>query len=248
MRGTPPGALRHPHVWLVDLAELAAGRGSVRAAAHLALRSLAAHHLGCRPADVPLVRHCPRCGTGDHGRLVLTGPAAVHLSLSHSADLAAIALCGGPVGVDVERVRPDVDWQRLAKRVLAPREAPPQGRERNWFELWTAKEAVLKLAGRGFAQPLSGITFTAPDAAGWSRAGVAPRTGTAEDVGWVRRLSAPAGFAAALAVARRAPPPVVRGLRPASSDEITRWADEPGRLVAATADLPQERDTPQESA
>lgn len=110
---------------------------------------------------VEVGRHCPLCGSSDHGR-----PWARHLpaggasrevwvSLSRAAGYVVTAVSlSGPVGVDVEVVA-DVDRAWAPDLVLAPGEAAGTPAERAW--VWTAKEALLKLRGTGLATPMSEV-------------------------------------------------------------------------------------------
>ena len=149
------------------------------------LRRLLAAELGCPAAAVPLVvaahgkPHCPG------------GPA---FNLSHSGDLIVVALhrhC--PVGVDVERLRPRLDWPPIARRVLSEGQQralaarPEAERPAAFLQLWCHHEAGLKAGGWGLA--------AAPPADGW------PPLHR-----W--RLAMPAGYvgAAALVSAPGAPP------------------------------------------
>ncbi|MFM7269892.1 MAG: 4'-phosphopantetheinyl transferase family protein, partial [Cyanobium sp.] len=97
---------------------------------------------------------------GRHGKPLLEGWAGggPHFNLAHSGDLILLALHPSrPVGVDVERQRPDLDWRPIAARILPPHEleilealAPvlqPQGFLRAWCRL----EARLKASGEGLA-------------------------------------------------------------------------------------------------
>ena len=79
----------------------------------------------------------------------------LRVSLSHSRMMAAAAVTAiGPVGVDLEPVRP-VDALALARRwFLAPEAAwlawlPPGQRDEAFLGLWTQKEAIAKALGTG---------------------------------------------------------------------------------------------------
>lgn len=78
--------------------------------------------------------------------------AGWHVSLAHSRSLALAALAEQPVGIDVEDLREG----RLAKlqRYFEPDELARLGSlaPRELAALWSAKEAVLKLAGRGLEE------------------------------------------------------------------------------------------------
>lgn len=72
-------------------------------------------------------------------------PAGPEFSLSHGGALAALLVSDVPCGVDVERIGRAAS-ARVRVRVLRPEEAA-SGRAFAW--LWTRKEAVMKLDGRG---------------------------------------------------------------------------------------------------
>ena len=62
-----------------------------------------------------------------------------------------------PVGVDVERERPDPDWPPIARRVLPPVELeallalPPAEQPKAFLSRWCRLEARLKASGMGLA-------------------------------------------------------------------------------------------------
>ncbi|MEU6843476.1 4'-phosphopantetheinyl transferase superfamily protein [Streptomyces sp. NPDC046716] len=127
-------------------------------AAHLALRGVLGERLGCAPGAVRFVREpCPGCGE-PHGRPALADARDVHFSLSHSGDLALIALASAPVGADVEEL-PSADATRDLAAVLHPRERAeldalgslPERRVA-LGRAWVRKEAYLKGLGTGLAR------------------------------------------------------------------------------------------------
>jgi 4'-phosphopantetheinyl transferase len=130
------------------------------------LRTALAGYLGRPPSRIRIDRTCPRCGR-PHGKTRLRGHdgSGLELSVAHSADRVAIAVARGvPVGVDVERVRDDLDVDGLAPVVLSAADSvwlagfPPSERVKRFLELWTRKEAVLKARGTGITGPLSAVT------------------------------------------------------------------------------------------
>jgi len=141
-----------------------------------------------------------RFAAGPHGKpeLVGPGPSPLHckppqFNLSHSGDLILLAFhADAPVGVDVERLRPDLDWLPIARRCLGPAElesllalAPAEAAPA-FVESWCALEAGLKARGVGLAR--------ASDAK--ARA-MEPRLRR-----W--RLDLPPGYAGAVALLQRA--------------------------------------------
>jgi 4'-phosphopantetheinyl transferase len=130
----------------------------------------------------------------------------IRFNLSHSGDLALLAVSRGPeLGVDLELEREDVDVLELGATVFSPAEIQvlealtARERRAHFFRLWACKEAVIKAEGTGFS--LSTRTFTVElPALGPPRLihceGDAPRVGR-----WsLTELQPAPGFAAALAV------------------------------------------------
>lgn len=118
------------------------------------LRRLLGRYLHVEPAAVEL-RY------GAHGKPRLPEEAdggGVRFNLSHSRGWALHAFAlGREVGVDVERMRPDTDVARTARRFFSPAEADalmgvaPGRRREAFFECWTRKEAFVKARGEGVA-------------------------------------------------------------------------------------------------
>jgi 4'-phosphopantetheinyl transferase len=76
-----------------------------------------------------------------------------HFNLSHSGAYLLLALALVPVGVDIEQVRPERVRPALLQRVASSPERAWVGTDaRRFFQLWCAKEAVLKALGLGLAQ------------------------------------------------------------------------------------------------
>ena len=93
----------------------------------------------------------------------LRGRPGVQTCLSHSGGWVVLAACArGPLGVDVEPVRPRAGVERLAARFFTPAEhaclaacAEP-GRMLLFYALWTAKEARIKALPRREGAPPRG--------------------------------------------------------------------------------------------
>jgi 4'-phosphopantetheinyl transferase len=122
--------------------------GDRHLSAHGALRLVLADYLACDPLALRFV-------SGDHGKPFLEG-ALLEFNLSHSSDLALIAVAGRRrVGVDVERLRSVTDLDSLATRVCTEDErvtlealAGPC-RAHAFLAMWTRKEALAKATGEG---------------------------------------------------------------------------------------------------
>jgi 4'-phosphopantetheinyl transferase len=85
-------------------------------------------------------------------------PALPHLkfNFSRTPGMALVAIANGTeLGVDVERLRPMPDLERIAERFLLPGDAdelaalPNADREREFFRRWVRAEALWKAAGLG---------------------------------------------------------------------------------------------------
>lgn len=120
------------------------------------LRHLLGGRLHIPPPKVPLVvdeRGKPHLAEGTLPRW--------YFNLSHSGGLVLVALAeSGPVGVDVETVRPLDHWRALAVRSFSPAEVrelesvTAAERTPAFFATWTRREAFLKATGAGLAGTL----------------------------------------------------------------------------------------------
>lgn len=97
-----------------------------------------------------------RCGTG----LALT------FNLSHARGIVACAIAPGPpVGIDVERTDPTVDWSPVVERYFTRAEIAqldrclPSDRAARFAALWTLKEAHIKATGSGLSESLPSPGF-----------------------------------------------------------------------------------------
>lgn len=122
----------------------------------LAVRRHLAAYLCCTPESI-------RLGTRGHGKPVIVDPGSpsLHFNVSHSQEVALLAVtAAGPVGVDVERIRPVADLPRIVTRFFSPSEqscilqASAPELESRFFTCWTRKESVLKALGVGLSMAL----------------------------------------------------------------------------------------------
>jgi len=99
---------------------------------------------------------------GPNGKPALAGPGnavdRIRFNLSYSSSEVLIAVsCTRDVGIDLERIRADVDSLGIAEQFFAPseferlRRAPRHEAHRLFFTLWTSKEAYLKATGTGLS-------------------------------------------------------------------------------------------------
>lgn len=120
-------------------------------AAHCALRQLLAARTGLSADALRFVE-------GPHGKPALQGEHLCAFNLSHSEDIALIALADdGEIGVDVEMLRAMPDATELAERNFSASECAelaatrPDQQDQAFLLGWTRKEACLKAIGSGLS-------------------------------------------------------------------------------------------------
>jgi len=121
--------------------------------AHGSLRNILSGYLDCKPNQLAF-------STNKYGKPALE---RYHLefNLSHSGDFALVAVAKDhKVGVDVERIRSDMEFESIARRFFSPSEVsevlalPLKQRDLGFFNCWTRKEAYIKAQGLGLSLPL----------------------------------------------------------------------------------------------
>ncbi len=143
------------------------------------LRSLLASYNDTEPAEV-------RFEWSANGKPSLRAQselAPIHFNYSHSADRAVCAITRiGPIGVDLERVQAWQDLRELEQLVFTQDEISlleqlaEEQRDREFFRLWTHKEALVKATGDGLS--------LAPETFGIDLAQARVVAGELEDLGW----------------------------------------------------------------
>ena len=133
-----------------------------------ALRKLLAKEVGsCRPNEINFAYQqwgkpilAPSSNGGKSSR--------IHFNVSHSADLALIAVAQSDVGVDLEVPLARTNHRAIASQVLHPTEKEDLSRRParefagDIMRLWVTKEAILKALGLGIAEGLQRISFPIP--------------------------------------------------------------------------------------
>ncbi|HZO90498.1 MAG TPA: 4'-phosphopantetheinyl transferase superfamily protein [Chthonomonadaceae bacterium] len=167
-----------------------------------ALRTLLSDYTGIA------ARHLVFC-YGRWGKPALTpacGGDTLAFNVAHTHGLALIAVTRARrVGVDVERIRPEVNCEEIAARFFAPGEVaalralPRQARRAAFFACWTRKEAYIKACGEGLSLPLDRFEVSA---AADAPAQLLAVEGRAEEAArwYLQDLCVGDGYAAALAV------------------------------------------------
>jgi hypothetical protein len=122
-------------------------RASRYAAAREMLRAILAARIDQHPADIVLAH-------GPHGKpSTKIGP---NFSVAHCGRLSVVAVTQlDAIGIDIERIRQDLDVDRVARRIFEAEEmcrlvALPDGEGvRALFDRWVQTEAIIKLRGTG---------------------------------------------------------------------------------------------------
>jgi 4'-phosphopantetheinyl transferase len=177
---------RDVHVWRVDLAALTTSSQPLEGtlsdeerarahrflrpddrrryvAAHGTLRCLLGRYIGAEPDRLRFAA----TAAGKPRLIPETSQPAVRFNLSHSSELALVGLaCSREIGVDVERIRPELATEEIAERFFAPGEAatlralPKEAQAEAFFACWTRKEAYVKARGDGLTQGLDHFEVT----------------------------------------------------------------------------------------
>ncbi|HEY1388134.1 MAG TPA: 4'-phosphopantetheinyl transferase superfamily protein [Ktedonobacterales bacterium] len=147
-----------------------------------------------------------------HGKPALAAPAKltdgcpIYFNLSHAHEVAIYAISRDhELGIDIERIRTDIEYEQIARRVFSPFERatlfalPPHERAKAFFRCWTMKEAYIKGHGDGLSMPLD--NFDTAFAPGTSPAILATRPDATQAERWtIVRLNPGPQYTAALAV------------------------------------------------
>jgi 4'-phosphopantetheinyl transferase len=170
-------------------------------AARSFLRRTLAAYLSVNPCELAFVYGA----FGKPGLSSRPGGARVEFNLSHSGEMAILAISRGPrVGVDVEQVIQLSEFQKMASRYFsayenaALSEVPAETRAFAFYCCWTRKEAFLKALGHGLAHPLDSFDVSLDERRPRL---VAVRSDPEAPSGWTLFHLCPApGYVAALAV------------------------------------------------
>ena len=119
--------------------------------AHALLRHILAIYIKCQPQALQFL-------TSPHGKPYLD-PAhhslALEFNMSHTRGLALYAVALEPVGIDVELLGRDMQFEEIAERFFTQAEhqalcaLPQASRQKAFYRCWTLKEAFVKALGQG---------------------------------------------------------------------------------------------------
>jgi 4'-phosphopantetheinyl transferase len=115
------------------------------------LRQLLGRYTGTPPEAI-LFDYAP------HGKPSLAGDPSWQFNVSHSRDLAVIAITRDhPLGIDLELIDPEFPISEVAPTILTPGEQlalaalPTTTQPAHFFQLWTLKESLVKALGAGLS-------------------------------------------------------------------------------------------------
>lgn len=219
---------KHVHLWRVDVEAVASGEAhwqtilspdeEARAkrfhfprdrqrftAVRALLRMILAAYIGCDPKELTF-------SYSKREKPALASPpdaSEITFNVSHSGGVALVAITRArDIGVDVERVRQDLEAEAIARRFFSAYEqeqlAVLGGEElyEAFFRCWTRKEAYIKATGAGLALPLK--EFDVSIASGNTDSLLATRPDDSEAARWsLRQVPAGPGYVAALCVRGR---------------------------------------------
>ncbi|MBP3459288.1 MAG: 4'-phosphopantetheinyl transferase superfamily protein [Lachnospiraceae bacterium] len=91
----------------------------------------------------------------ENGKMFFPRESGFYVNLSHSGDYAACVVDTKEVGIDIERIRQYKE--NVARRICLPKEMQylegkkEEEKNRVFTKLWTRKESMAKLSGKGIA-------------------------------------------------------------------------------------------------
>ncbi|MCU7836775.1 MAG: 4'-phosphopantetheinyl transferase superfamily protein [gamma proteobacterium symbiont of Taylorina sp.] len=131
---------------------------------HGFLRDVLAKYLTLDAKDIQYIK-------GEKGKPYLSNSESPSLqfNLSHTRDVAILAITKkGEVGVDIESIDRKTDWQGIVKRFFTVQEQralfalEKEEQRQAFYELWTRKEAYMKVLGTGLSLSPTEFTLSVP--------------------------------------------------------------------------------------
>jgi len=131
---------------------------------HGFMREVLARYLKIKPSDIEYTN-------GEKGKPYLSSQlnSSIQFNLSHTKDIALLAISrDGDVGVDIEHLDRKTDWRGIVKRFFTEQEQiklfalPKKYQRLAFFELWTRKEAYMKVLGTGLSLSPTEFSMSIP--------------------------------------------------------------------------------------
>lgn len=124
---------------------------------HIALRLILSTYLNQKP-------HLLNFFTNKYGKPFLTD-STLKFNLSHSGEIALVAICeNDEIGIDVELLSDEINYTETARNFFSKNETyyldsvSKTNLRKEFFRIWTRKEAFIKAEGRGLAIPLQSFS------------------------------------------------------------------------------------------
>ncbi|WP_425400678.1 4'-phosphopantetheinyl transferase family protein [Aeoliella sp.] len=155
-------------------------------AAHGGLRQVLAGYLDCQPDELEFER-APK------GKPFLPD-RALEFNISHSGDEVVLVVGRQPVGIDIEFTRSITDLRRLAEKYFTDNELAdlrglPDDVALGYFlQIWTRKEAIVKLTGLGLGASVR-LLDVASVSCDFCRIELPPQWETNLNIGWLADLT-----------------------------------------------------------
>lgn len=136
-------------------------------ASHGFTRTVLANYLKIEPDAIEYQK-------GNQGKpylaeILLTANDNLQFNLSHTEDVALLAITqGAEIGVDIECSERKTDWRGIVQRFFTEGEQkalfalPEKQQKAAFFELWTRKEAYMKVLGTGLSLAPTEFSLTVP--------------------------------------------------------------------------------------
>ena len=170
--------------------------------AHGVLRQILSRYVDRAPEEIRFAQNA----YGKPFLVDLDDRGHTHFNMSHSGDAVLVALTRGRhIGADVERIRPLYDFAGIAKYNFTPQECvfiksfSAEMQPNAFFTCWTRKEAFIKAVGKGLSIPLNTFDVSIPPGQPGLKL-AAPKESPGIDAWWLADLTAPEGYAGAVAV------------------------------------------------
>ncbi len=107
---------------------------------------------------IGMASNLPEIAVDDFGKPYFKDLSGAHFNITHSNLLVAVAFSDMPVGIDAEYIRKYNG--SVAERFFTTAEREKIKTNRDFFSIWTKKEAYIKCQGKGFKIPLNSFDAT----------------------------------------------------------------------------------------
>lgn len=148
------------HIWTLETEKL--GKMHKSPDSRAVLTHILSHMLNVPEPSISL-------GFGAHGKPFLVSPEhepPLHFNISHSGKYIVLAFSTSPIGIDIEYLDRDTKIDQMAHRFFHLTEqklistSEDCNKKKQFFRIWTIKEAFLKAIGTGITIPTNSFYAT----------------------------------------------------------------------------------------